>query len=90
LASSVQAVKAVDQTQRQVPEQTYGSPGGGAVLVVVVVVVVVVPLDGEQSSPIRTIAQRSQVPGSRQRIRAEPQTTARRTSTAPSSTSAYW
>jgi hypothetical protein len=56
------------------------SPGGGVVVVSV----------GEQSSPIRTIAHRSHVPGSRHRIRAEPHGTARSTSVAPGSTSANW
>jgi hypothetical protein len=86
----LQALAATLHVHRQTPAHGVVSPGGVVVVEVVVVVVVVALVCGEQSSPIRMIAQRSQTPGSRQRIRADPQTTARSTSTAPGSTSAYW
>ena len=88
LVVSVQAFAAALHVQRQTPAHGVVSPGG--IVVVDVVVVVVVAVEGVQSSPMRMIAQRSQTPGSRQRIRADPQATARSTSTAPGSTSAYW
>lgn len=89
LVAWLQVFVAADQVHLQVP--LHGADGRGVVPVVVVggdVVPLEASIDDWHWSPSRTIAQRSQVPGSRHRMRADPQATARRQSVAPCSMSA--
>lgn len=80
---SVQALSELDHVHRHEPPQRLTSSGRTVVVVVCPGGSVVVVSVGEQSSPIRTMAHRSHVPGSRHKIRAEPHGTARSTSVAP-------